>query len=135
MTSEPTRLLAVLIDADNTSPRIAEALFAEVAFLSPPEERGTPVAEKEAFKAAVTVEGWKLIHDLDRGTWELFDLGADPGETRDLYEPGHPMARDLRPLLLEWEEGKVDAWGRRFEGLERMTDEERDRLRSLGYIR
>ncbi|MEZ5905679.1 MAG: NYN domain-containing protein [Geminicoccaceae bacterium] len=31
MTSEPTRRLAVLIDADNTSPRIAEALFAEVA--------------------------------------------------------------------------------------------------------
>ncbi len=31
MTSEATRRLAVLIDADNTSPRIAEALFAEVA--------------------------------------------------------------------------------------------------------
>ena len=31
MTVEPTRRLAVLIDADNTSPRIASALFAEVA--------------------------------------------------------------------------------------------------------
>ena len=31
MTNEATRRLAVLIDADNTSPRIAEALFAEVA--------------------------------------------------------------------------------------------------------
>ena len=93
------------------------------------------VAEKEAFKSAVTAGGWKLIHDLDAGTWELFDLGNDPGEQEDLHDPDHAMVRDLRPLLLEWEEGKVDAWGRRFEGLERMTDEERDRLRSLGYIR
>jgi hypothetical protein len=65
------------------------ALFSEVAFLSPPEERGTAVAEKEAFKAAVTVEGWKLIHDLDKGTWELFDLSVDPGEKTDLYMPDH----------------------------------------------
>jgi len=111
------------------------ALFSEVAFLAPPRERGTLLAEKEAFKSAVTVGEWKLIHDLDKGIWELCDRGADPGEMVNLYEVDDPRVNELRPLLLGWEEGKVDAWGRRFEGLERMTDDERARLRSLGYIR
>ena len=45
--------------------RATGPLFAEVSFLAPPEERGTIVAEKEAFMSAVTMGDWKLIHDLD----------------------------------------------------------------------
>jgi len=110
-------------------------LFSEVAFVSPPDGEGDRDAEKDAFLAAVSVGDWKLIHDLVRGEWELYDRAADPGEHEDRYAPDNPVAGELRPLLLEWEEGKVDAWGGGIEGPSPMTDAERERLRSLGYVR
>ncbi len=34
-------------------------------------------------RSVVTPDGWKLIHTLETRTRELYDLTADPGETRD----------------------------------------------------
>ncbi len=110
-------------------------LFCEVSFLAPPKERGTIIAEKEAFMAAVSSDHWKLIHDLDHQLWSLFDRSTDPGEINDLFRENHPQVRRLQPLLLEWEKGKIDKWGRDFEGIKQMSEEDRKRLRSLGYVR
>jgi arylsulfatase A-like enzyme len=115
--------------------KVDHPLFSEVSFLAPPKERGTIIAEKEAFMAAVTDGDWKLIHDLDRERWSLFDRSTDPGEIKDLFNGNHPRVRKLQPLLLEWEKGKVDKWGRNFEGIKQMSEEDRNRLRSLGYVR
>lgn len=110
-------------------------LFSEVSFLAPPKERGTIIAEKEAFMAAVTSGDWKLIHDLDQQVWSLFDRSSDPGEMDDLFHENHPRVHQLQPLLMEWEKGKVETWGRNFEGIKQMSEEDRKRLRSLGYVR
>ena len=110
-------------------------LYSEVSFLAPPKERGTIVAEKEAFMAAVSSDHWKLIHDLDRQEWSLFNRSTDPGEMNNLFSESHPLVRQLQPLLLEWEEGKTEKWGRNFEGIKQMSEEDRKRLRSLGYVR
>ncbi len=110
-------------------------LFSEVSYLAPADEQGTPTAEKEAFLAAAGLGDWKLIHDLEKNQWTLFDRGSDPLEMRDLFSPDHKQVQLLQPLLLEWEEGKVETWGRAFEDLEQMSEEDRKRLRSFGYVR
>ena len=110
-------------------------LFSEVSFLAPVEDQGTTKAEKEAFLSAASLGDWKLIHDLDKNLWTLFDRGADPLEMRDLFSPDHEQVQLLQPLLLEWEEGKVETWGREFEDLQQMSEEDRKRLRSFGYVR
>jgi len=109
--------------------------FAEVCFLSPPEEQGTVVAEKQAFLSAVRLDGWKLIHDLDLQGWSLFNLADDPLEMNNLYAADHPQVGRLQPLLLGWEVDKVEKWGRDFEGMQQMSEEDRKKLRSLGYVR
>ena len=51
------------------------------------------------------------------------------------FQRSHPQVKKLQPLLLEWEKGKVETWGRNFEGIKQMSEEDRKRLRSLGYVR
>jgi len=110
-------------------------LFSEVSFLAPVEDQGTTKAEKEAFLAAVSLGDWKLIHDLDGNRWTLYDRGPDPLEMHDLFSPDHKQVQLLQPLMLEWEQGKVETWGRDFDDLEQMSEEDRKRLRSFGYVR
>ena len=45
------------------------------------------------------------------------------------------LFRSLQPLLQEWMRGKVENWGRSFEAPVPLSDEDRERLRSLGYVR
>jgi arylsulfatase len=81
------------------------------------------------FRAAA-LGRWKLIWtpgQVPERRYELYDLASDPGETRDLYRAGDREAERLRALLA--------AWLRPVESRdERMTDEDRERLRSLGYL-
>lgn len=61
---------------------------------------------------AVLAGGWKLIHYAfrdDPARFELFDLAADTGETRNLVDAEPARANELKRLLLEWtfREGKV----------------------------
>jgi len=82
---------------------------------------------------AVTSQGWKLIWTpfaRDDRAWELYDLTADPGETRDLYRPDHPQLARLRPLLRDWAaRGAATTPPPR-----EITDEDEQALRFLGYI-
>ncbi len=45
---------------------------------------------------------WKMIHELDSGRSQLFDLGADPGEVRDLSEELPERTAVYRDHLLRW---------------------------------
>jgi arylsulfatase A-like enzyme len=45
---------------------------------------------------------WKLIRNDDDGSLELYDLAADPGETRDLAAARPEMARTLNAQLEAW---------------------------------
>src|SRR5690606_35010672 len=45
---------------------------------------------------------WKLVHHYDDGGVELFDLDADPGETRDLAADEPARTNALRERLESW---------------------------------
>ncbi len=81
------------------------------------------------FRAAVLGD-WKLIWtpgQTPEMQYELYDLAADPGETRNLYAPDHPRARALR--------AELDAWYRDAPAPAREpSEEDLRRLRSLGYL-
>jgi arylsulfatase A-like enzyme len=97
-------------------------------------ERGMSIAlDKTSDLAAVVVRSDKLIHDLDAGTWEFYDLDADPDELEDREGEGQRAELLLRNLLEEWERGR--GVGATPPDSLRLNEEERERLRSLGYIR
>ena len=68
----------------------------------------------------------KLFHD---GPY-LYDLKADPGETRNLAGHGLAVERELADLLKRWQADRRS----HPEALPREpTDEEKARLKALGY--
>lgn len=94
---------------------------------------------KEYSSTSILFEGWKLIrHGEGRGEreeYELYDHRSDPGDTRDLAAE--------RPEVVERLAGLLEAWRRDAEAHQLKSDdglgqsvsqEELERLRSLGYI-
>jgi arylsulfatase A-like enzyme/Flp pilus assembly protein TadD len=71
-------------------------------------------------------EQWKYIH---APTDELYDLGRDPGETRNVA-PGNRAAADLKARL---DASLKSAVGSSASG-RALTEQEKTRLRSLGYV-
>jgi arylsulfatase len=59
--------------------------------------------------------------------YDLYDLDADPHETADLYEGNPRRAAPLRALLHKWAERDGATSGT-------ISEEDRERLRSLGYL-
>lgn len=81
------------------------------------------------FRAVVDGD-WKLIWtpgQTPEMEFELYDLASDPGETVDLYRPDHPQARRLAEHLQGWY--RIGGGGER-----QPSEEDRRRLRSLGYL-
>jgi arylsulfatase A-like enzyme len=88
---------------------------------------------------AIRDRGWKLIHTkpgwdggggatpLEGDSRELYELAADPGELTNLLDTGAAIQQQLGQQLDE-----VVGQGVTLD-LE-LTDEERERLRSLGYV-
>jgi arylsulfatase A-like enzyme len=73
----------------------------------------------------------KLVHDLGTDRFSLFDLAADPGETRDVLASRRRDVPRLRDALSAWlartEGGPAGASVRRAQEADR-------RLRSVGYL-
>jgi arylsulfatase A-like enzyme len=71
---------------------------------------------------------YKLIEDLAAGTQALYDLKADPGETKDVLAAERRAYASLRDALAKWlakSEGK---------GTADASRAAQEKLRSLGYI-
>lgn len=79
---------------------------------------------------AVRTPHWKFISS---GTFELYDLTADPGETRDVSRQHLDKVDEFRRLLEAWRAGQE---GRRPEPGEAvpLTEEQIEELRALGYV-
>jgi len=98
---------------------------APVAFLE-----GSYAWGSDRRKLAIVSGGLKLIHRLDDGVFELYDLGSDPAETEDRI--GDEAYAEARASL--WERLRAFPPNRMQPGVEVELDEEtRERLRSLGY--
>jgi arylsulfatase A-like enzyme len=83
----------------------------------------------ERIERAIVDGGMKLVVST-RGTRELYDLSADPGETHDLFRPDDPRAQGLLTSLDRW----LRAIPRPAEDLPRLDRETIRRLRALGYV-
>jgi arylsulfatase A-like enzyme len=73
---------------------------------------------------------WKYVEAPEQGLRQLFDLAADPGETRDLVGAEPARAAELARLLGTWRE----APGGRVTGEQAVSEDDRRRLRALGYL-
>lgn len=72
--------------------------------LAPPARLLVSETDRARSLRAVTIDRWKLIHDKERGTSELYDLLEDPGETRDLARQQPEQVEQLIEYLEAWEE-------------------------------
>ncbi len=83
-------------------------------------------------KFAVREGRWKLIEGPEEQSLELFDLDADPGETRDV-SGGHPdVVARLQRALSGWR--AVNLRPDHEAPLHGLDDEARARLEALGYV-
>ena len=74
---------------------------------------------------------WKLVWTPGASEgleFELYDVKVDPNETTNLYVPDEPSTERLKALLRQWR-GNSDTQQSR-----RMSEADRERLRSLGYL-
>ena len=71
---------------------------------------------------------WKYIVGPEEGTYELYNLRLDPGETVDLYAERPKRAQKLAKVLERWRSTHAQ---RRSDAT--VSDEDREALRALGY--
>jgi arylsulfatase A-like enzyme len=83
-------------------------------------------------KHAVRRGDWKYLVAEDEGTVELYDLRADPRETRNLAAERPEVAADLADILATWREAvtRPDSLTLQPE----LSDSDIQKLRSLGYV-
>lgn len=97
---------------------------------------GPPPMDTES--RAIVHEGWKLVHHAQRaeGTpeYELFDHRTDRLDLHDLAADHPEVVSRLAAQLERWREGAQAARLPEAERAEDLSAEERERLRSLGYV-
>ncbi len=75
---------------------------------------------------------YKLIHLINEGSYVLYDLQADPGETKDVLPRHRRDFHRLREALTGWL-ARFEGAGAADESLRKARETEQ-RLRSLGYL-
>jgi arylsulfatase A-like enzyme len=104
----------------------AHDVFAEVSFTSPREDVRR---EETVFQTALIRGDLKLVHDLAKQSFSLYDRRSDPGERNDVAA-SHPEAEPLRRALSKWEEQRSGVPA----ALLAPSAEELEQLRALGYV-
>ncbi len=89
---------------------------------------------------AIVKNGWKLIqntpHNSEESSYELFEYGVDPLDQKDLSGERADILKELIRDLEAWQRG-MDARKGELEtkGVSKLSADELERLRSLGYIK
>ncbi|MFA5356853.1 MAG: sulfatase [Candidatus Omnitrophota bacterium] len=79
---------------------------------------------------SIRSEDWKLIHNLNKDTYELYDLKNDPYERSNMAYEKDKISRSLKSRLEQWIES-IGAPGRVLD--KGMDPESMEKLMSLGY--
>ena len=82
---------------------------------------------------ALRDDRFKFFYDTRTGEERLFDLAADPGETRDVAEEEPLRAAYYRQALHAWTL-RLARRGRGGEEEARLTHDQCENLKALGYI-
>ena len=90
-----------------------------------PEETATIVAQNDNLK---------LILDLETGATELYDLGEDPGELRDIASERKDLL-DLMQQRIQAHLESVGSFPSYRPSATALSEEDIEKLRSLGYVR
>jgi arylsulfatase A-like enzyme len=106
-------------------------LFAEVSY-GKQKKDADKFFEKLSYKTSLRRGRWKIIHDLVRSRWELYDTGADPSEKKNLVDGKAPRGRELAHELTDWETRRSTTAAN---PVVQPPPEEIERMRSLGYLR
>lgn len=86
---------------------------------------------------SVIWKNWKLIYDQQMDTKELYDLKNDPRETQNLAAKNPQKLAEIQDILKRWQEqivlikSEYEIKAKRPD----FSEEEKRRLRSLGYIK
>ncbi|MFT5052666.1 MAG: arylsulfatase [Chlamydiales bacterium] len=109
------------------------AVFSESGHCYYPELVGRRVRNDVEGRFRAVFRGrWKLIWTpFQEGEleWELYDVEADPHETKNLYDPEHPELAQLQAELQAW---MRDAF---LDELPNLEGEDLETMKSLGYVR
>jgi arylsulfatase A-like enzyme len=85
-------------------------------------------------KACVTNGRWKLIKDFILNQYELYNLIEDKNETENRIGSGEDIERSLKMKIEKWT--NTNRLQKRPQGKrEALSEEEKKRLKSLGYIK
>lgn len=82
---------------------------------------------------AVVVGDWKLIWTPglpDDTAYELYNVRSDPDEALNLYGPGQTGTEQMKAFLHEWADSSPPTTR-----AQPLSDADRERLRSLGYMK
>lgn len=80
-------------------------------------------------------KGWKLIHDPEMNLKNLFNLEKDPAEFKNVIRENKILLKSFEEILQGWnnyiklEKSQVKAQKHKF------TEEQKQQLRSLGYVK
>ncbi len=85
---------------------------------------------KHAEMRAVQQGEWKAIEDRLTGEWELFHVGDDPGEVRDIASGAPDTLKLLQSILAEWDQSIQHGTAE----TEMLDSSQIEELRSLGYV-
>ena len=90
----------------------------------------------EEWMYSVILDGIKLIQRPNLNRFHLFDLSSDPGETKDLFnDPAYrEQAEDLQRVLARLRDEDLLDLGP-ISPPDELTEDEKEKLRSLGYVR
>ena len=111
--------------ADARSGTEEEAAFSELHG----DPQVTAVWRAKKHRTALTTQAWSLVAGEPRGAVELYDLAADPGQTRDRAAQQRPVLEALSQRLSAQ---ATSVWDPQPE--QRIDEQEALGLRALGYL-
>jgi arylsulfatase A-like enzyme len=85
-------------------PARTEGVSLVPAFRGEKVERANPIFWEHEGNRAVREGKWKLVAKGEKGAWELYDIEADRGETRDLAEKETDRVTEMAAAWQAWAE-------------------------------
>lgn len=96
---------------------------------------GRPILSEMPGKYSIIEDGLKLVHHTEANEYFLFDIGSDPGEKNNLLDDAAYADRLSSMAAVLVERLRQDVLGNKVRrNTQRLTRDEREKLKALGYV-